>query len=206
MLGLAIVFYFFAGFNLLKVLWFVGIVPAPPYGLETTICLAPIGMRGRKLGSHPLLFLTPHTIVGAFLLILFGLYLENRHQGFEYVYFITSIVWCIHMWPERETLPSRLIPYFNQVVIVPLFILSIVGLFPIADKGWLWIACVCLIALAPFIDGLQALVNIVNRFRTGKFSIPEGDEPGPRNLAGYAGCPFACGVKKNGGEGELSQL
>lgn len=196
---LAYVIFALVGYNLSKLLWYLSILPVPESGLHASMPLHFTGYRGPKLQSHPVLFLSLHTIMGSTLLFMFAYYHllspTTAPDAVNVAFFALSAVFALHAVPERSGVPNRLRGKpINEIAIA--WILISVALFftrlMSPSTGWS-ITFVPLIAAA-VLELKAPIADAVKGIKTGNFVSKSPDtNPGPlpRNMAGYSGCPFS---------------
>lgn len=186
-----------AAYNISKLPWYIGAswIPIPNYGLEASMPLhSLIGFRGVKLGSHPVLFLAPHVVMGAVLLTLYSVFLLG--VDFDHrIYYALAVFFAIHVIPERAGFPNR--TYFlpcNEGAVALVFLGSALAMTGrVTENVGMHIVFAPMLAalvieMGPLLMcfGKQVLSN-------GKFQCEsqDGNTPLMRNMNGYSGCPFA---------------
>ena len=187
-----------AAYNLSKLPWYVGVMPIPAYGLESSMPFHPlIGYRGYKLWSHPVLFLTPHTIMGSSLLIMYGLALRDM-QNLTLTFYALAVLFALHVIPERAGIPNRSkgLP-LNQVCIIMVLTassLAAAGLISL-EMGMNIIIVPCL--GAAILELIPVIKWAIKKVQNPDYMCesPDGYAPLERNMNGYSGCcPFAKAV------------
>lgn len=196
------ILFILAGYNLSKLPWYTGIVSIPKYGLEASMPFhSIIGYRGSKLQSHPILFLTPHVIMGSIILILFGLYLRNDDDDddstslVKTIFLPLTIIFAIHVIPERSGIPNRSkgkpLNEFCIVTILSVAAIHLAGY--LSRETAIKIAFVPCLG-APVLELLPVISCFIKKIKSNgdyKCQSDDGEEPLKRNMNGYSGCPFA---------------
>jgi hypothetical protein len=195
----AYVLYALAAYNLIKLPWFCGIIPVPSYGLEISMPLHYFGFRSYRLQSHPFFFVFFHIIMGASILIMYGLRLQGcEWDHMDVIYFTVAVVFAIHVIPERSGVPNRV--FFgglNESCMVQIFAAATLQYFGIwaGTIDWSIVLAPCLVAIVMELlpDGFIFLYHKIVSGGTYRMEGTEGtEEPLPPNMKGYSGlCPCA---------------
>lgn len=190
-----------AVYNLAKIPWYLGWLPTPAYGLETSMPFHWAGYRGPKLTSHPTLFLAPHAFMGSMLMTILAAYLvmsDDVRTTLIRIYVVVALVFGIHTIPERQGIPNRTKggKPLNETAFALLCLGCLFILFDYQLIG-LIITMIPLLGAAvlelskPMKWGLQLLLRRDHDNVPSSFHSPDGDQPLPRNPNGYSACPCA---------------
>ena len=86
-----------AVYNVAKLPWYLGLLPTPEHGLESSVVMfALVGLRGHKMSAPPLLFFAPHTAAGSYLIWDYASFLEGSISS-SLVWFAVATLFALHI-------------------------------------------------------------------------------------------------------------